>query len=114
MAMALTPIKFAVYYGTITLKDGSSATYSAADIASLYNVADLPYLAVSLTGPSPFKPGRDELEYMPLKPQADPGLYYDAKEKYNYADVEYWDDDFDAHAGGKWTIRPRQPDPDAT
>lgn len=111
--MALPKPPIAVYYGTITLKDGTVQTYTASQIATLYNVNLLPYTAVPLVGPSPFKTGQ-EIRYIHLKPQTDPSLYFDAQDRYNYNETDYFDDDFDAHEGGKWAVRPRNPDPDAT
>ncbi len=102
--MALPTLKYAVYYGTITLIDGSVVTYTANEVATLYGVEGEDYLAVPLVGTSPFAQGRNEVEYIHLKPQRDPSLYYDPREpeKYN-ADNEQWDaPDFDAQEGGKW------------
>lgn len=102
--MAQTPLKFAVYYGTITLDNGTSHTYTAADIAGLYNVADQPYLAVPLVGNEPFLSGQEYMSYVHLKPLSD-GLYYDAKERYNFYNVVQQGEDF-VTGQGKWARRP--------
>ncbi len=109
--MAITPLKFAVYYGTIRLNTGAVVYYSPEDIAAYYNVSDQPYLAVPLTGPSPFRNGPDELSYVHLKPLPD-GQYYDAKERYNYMNEIQYQEDFDARRGGKWAVRPLFEDTD--
>lgn len=105
-------MKYAVVYGTIKLNNGSTVTYSAAEIAELYNVQDEPYVPVPLDGPSPFN-GAEELEYVRLIPRPD-GVYFDAKQRYNQDGGEYWDDDFDAKEGGKWAVKPRHPVDDST
>lgn len=102
--MALTPLKFAVYFGTITLDDGSTQTYTALEIATLYNVADQPYLPVNLALPLPFQNGRDEMSYVHLKPLPD-AQYYDAKEQYNFNNEIQWGEDF-VVGEGKWARRP--------
>lgn len=102
--------KWAVYYGTITLDDGTPATYTAAQVAGFYNLGSDPYLAVPLIGPSPFSGGprspMGEITYYHLKPQPD-GRYYDAHVKYNTTGEEYPDIDFDARSPDKWTHRKR-------
>lgn len=103
--MSLPVIKIAVYYGTITLDTGDPATFTAAGIADLYNVADQDYLAVPLAGLSPFLGGKDESSYIHLKPLPD-ARYYDAKQRYNIDYDVQLDDDFNAHTGGKWAVRP--------
>lgn len=103
--MALPELKFAVYYGTIRLDDGTQQTFTAPEIAALYNVDDLPYLSVPMIGDTPFIGGVDELTYVHLKPLAN-ARYYDAKERYNFYNEEQWGDDFDARCGGKWQQRP--------
>lgn len=106
----MNSLKFAVIYGTITLDSGEVVTYSANDIATFYNVQDLPYVPVPLVGQSPFT-GKEEIEYIRLIPRGD-GVYYDAKERYNIDDEPYLDDDFDAKEGGKWAVKPRVADND--
>lgn len=100
--------KWAVYFGTILLDDGTPATYTAAQIATLYNLGSDPYLAVPLSGPSPFHGGPDspmgEITYYHLKPQSN-GEYYDAHVKYNTTGGEYLDIDFNAKSKDKWTHR---------
>jgi hypothetical protein len=102
--MSIPTLKFAVYYGTITLNDGTTHTYTADDIATLYNVDDQPYLAVSLVGNEPFMNGQEYVSYVHLKPLAN-GKYYDAKERYNFNNEIQWGDDF-ITGRGKWAIRP--------
>lgn len=104
--MALTPPKWAVYYGTIRLHDGSTATYTALQIATLYGVQAQPYLAISLAGPFPFKNGQEEMSYYHLKPLPD-GQYFNAIDRYNTNVVVQMDEDFDAHRNGKWAVRPQ-------
>lgn len=101
-----TQPKWAVYFGTIRLDDGSTVTYTAAQVASFYNLGSDPYTAVPLVGASPFKGAPDEISYYHLKPQPD-GRYYDAHVKYNTAGAEYDDIDFDARSTDKWTHRIR-------
>ncbi len=103
--MALPESKYAVYYGTIRLNDGSYETYTAEQIAEFYEIADEDYLAIPLIGPSPFHGGQDELSYVHLKPLSD-GQYYDARQRYNVDNEIQWDEDFDARRGGKWAVRP--------
>lgn len=103
--MAIPDIKFAVYYGTIRLDDGTIQTLSAPDVAALYNVSDLPYLPVPLNGPTPFQNGPDELSYAHLKPLSN-GQYYDAKQRYNFYNEIQYDDDF-VVGQGKWARRPQ-------
>lgn len=102
--MALPEMKYAVYYGTITMKNGSPQTFSAADVALLYGVENETYLSVPLAGASPFD-GADELEYIHLKPLPD-GNYYDAKDAFNVDNEIQWKQDFDARRGGKWAVPP--------
>lgn len=106
--MALPILKFAVYYGTITLIDGSVATYTANQVATFYGVQAEPYLAVPLVGISPFGKRADEVSYIHLKPQRDPSLYYDPRvpEKFNESNLNWDGPDFDAQEGGKWEQRP--------
>lgn len=104
--MALPEPKWAVYYGTITLDDGTPATYTAAEVAELYGIEDEEYLAVPLVGsPSPFFPGKSEMEYFHLKPRPD-GRYQNAIDLYNTENEIQWDEDFDARRNGKWAVRP--------
>lgn len=102
--------KWAVYYGTITLDDGTVQTYSAAQIAALYNLGSDPYTAVPLVGPSPFYGGPDspmgEVTFYHLKPLSN-GAYYDAHVRYNTTGGEYDDIDFDAKSKDRWTHRLR-------
>lgn len=104
--MALPELQYAVYYGTITLIDGSIVTYTAQEVAELYGIGDEDYLAVPLSGVSPFEQGVDEVSYVHLKPQRDPSHYYDpqAPEKYNSENEEWVEPDFDAREGGKWEV----------
>lgn len=104
--MALPIPKWAVYYGTITLLNGDSATFTAAEVAELYGVEGEDYLEVPLTGPYPFMNGQDELSYYHLKPLRD-GRYYDAPTRYNVEVETQWDEDFDARINGKWAVRPQ-------
>ena len=104
--MAIQQPKWAVYYGTIRLNDGTTPTYSAAQVAEFYGVQAEPYLAVPLVGVTPFQGGPDEMSYYHLKPKSDPRLYFDAIERYNTENEIQWDEDFDAHRGGKWAVRP--------
>lgn len=104
--MPIPDLKYAVYYGTITLIDGTPATFTAAEIAELYGVDAEPYLAIPLVGsPSPFLNGADELSYVHLKPLPD-GRYYDAPTQFNADNETQWGEDFDARRGGKWAVRP--------
>jgi len=102
--MSIPILKFAVYYGTIRLDNGTIHPYSAADIAALYNVSDQPYLAISLVGNEPFLSGQEYMSYVHLKPLPD-GLYYDAKEQYNFNNEIQQGDDF-VVGQGKWAKRP--------
>lgn len=102
--MTLPTAKWAVYYGTIKLKDGSMATYSAADIAELYGITGESYLAIALTDPEPFINGPDYMSYYHLKPLPD-GNYFDAIQRYNTNYEEQWDEDF-VTGKGKWAVRP--------
>lgn len=104
--MSLPVLKFAVYFGTITLDTGSPATFTALEIATLYNVADQPYLAVDLSKPYPFQNGRDEMSYVHLKPLPD-DQYYDAKEQYNFNNEVQYGEDF-VVGKGKWARRPNE------
>lgn len=104
--MSLPVLKFAVYYGTITLDNGAEHTYTAPEIATLYNVADQPYLAVNLAGPEPFQGGRDHMSYVHLKPLPD-AQYYDAKERYNFNNEVQMGEDF-VVGQGKWAKRPAE------
>lgn len=104
--MSAPVLKFAVYYGTITLDNGTPATFTASQIATLYNVADQPYLAVNMALPEPFKNGPEYMSYVHLKPLPD-AQYYDAKERYNFAGGTYYDEDFMQNEGGKWAVPPR-------
>lgn len=106
--MALPETKIAVYYGTITLNNGDVETYTAAQIAELYNVADRDYLEVSLTGPEPWNHDPIlELSHVHLKPLPD-GQYYDAVERYNLDHEILYDEDFNPHVGGKWAVPYRE------
>lgn len=104
--MALTPPKWAVYYGTIELNDGSFATYTALQIATLYGVQAEPYLSIPVDGPYPWINGPQELSYYHLKPLADE-QYFNAIERYNTNNEVQWDEDFDARRNGKWAVRPQ-------
>lgn len=112
--MALPILKFAVYYGTITLIDGSVVTYTANQVATFYGVQAESYLAVPLVGISPFKGAENEVSYVHLKPQRDPSLYYDPRvpEKYNEDNEEWFGPDFNAREGGKWEQTPVRLDED--
>lgn len=103
-----TQPKWAVYYGTITMDDGTQQTFTAAQVAALYNLGSDPYLSVPLVGPKPFYGGYDspmgEITYYHLKPQPD-GVYYDAHVQYNTTGEEYLDIDFDAKSKDKWAHR---------
>lgn len=105
-----TQPKWAVYFGTIKLDDGSTVTYTAAQVASFYNLGADPYLAVPLVGAKPFAGGinspTSEVSYYHLKPRRD-GKYYDAHVQYNTTGAEYSDIDFDAHSTDRWTHRIR-------
>lgn len=107
--------KWAVYYGTIILDDGTPATYTAAQVAAFYNLGSDPYTAVPLVGASPFSGGIDspnsEVSYYHLKPQPD-GKYYDAHIQYNTSGAEYLDVDFDTKRKDKWVHRKRFYDDD--
>lgn len=102
--MSIPTLKFAVYYGTITLDNGTIQTYTANQIAGYYNVADQPYLPVSLVGNEPFMGGQDYMTYVHLKPLPN-GQYYDAKEQYNFNNEIQQGDDF-VVGQGKWAKRP--------
>lgn len=104
--MAIPQPKWAVYYGTIKLIDGSVVTYTAAEVAEFYGVQDEDYIEVPLVGLSPFNGGEDEMSYYHLKPKNDSRLYFDAPTRYNTDMEEYWDEDFDSRRGGKWAVRP--------
>lgn len=104
--MTLPLPKWAVYYGTIKLKNGSTETYTAVDIATLYGVEDEDYLSIALTAPEPFTNAADYLTYYHLKPLPDEN-YFNAIERYNTENEIQWDDDFDAHQGGRWAVRPQ-------
>lgn len=108
--MAIPTLKFAVYYGTITLDNGDVATYTANQVATFYGVQALPYTAVPLTGVNPIQ--AHEFEYIQLKPLSD-GNYYDAQSRYNVTMQPYLDSDFDAKQGGKWVVRPHTEDTDS-
>ena len=71
-----TPIKYAVYPGSVTLRDGTVATYTALELATLYGVQDEPYLTVS--SPIMTPGGLAFFEYIHLKPRAD-GIYENIK-----------------------------------
>lgn len=103
--MTLPLPKFAVYYGTIRLDDGTTQTFTAAEVAALYGITGHPYESVPLSGLNPFGPGVDELTYIHLKPLAN-GIYYDAQETYNTNNEIQLGEDFDAHRGGKWAVPP--------
>lgn len=98
--------KIAVYYGTITLNDGTPATYTAAQVAGFYGVSARDYLAVSLTGPEPFANGQEYMNYIHLKPLAD-SAYYDAVEQYNLDNAIQYGEDF-MIGQGKWAKRPNE------
>lgn len=104
--MALPDPLWAVYYGTITLSDGTPATYTAEEVAELYGVADEDYLAIDLADPLPFNPGKDYVRYYHLKPLPDE-QYFNAIERYNTENETYYDEDFDARRNGKWAERPQ-------
>lgn len=104
--MSLPIPLIAVYYGTIRLKDGSSATYTAEQVATFYNVQDDDYLPIALNSVYPFKNGQEEMSYIHLKPLPD-GNYYDAKERHNTDFETYYDEDFDSRRNGKWAVRPQ-------
>lgn len=103
--MSLPAAKYAVYYGTITLNDGTLQTFTADEVATLYGVDQEDYLSVPLIGDTPFSGGVDELSYIHLKPLKD-ARYYDAKERYNVDNEIQYDEDFDSRRGGKWAVRP--------
>jgi len=102
------PPKWAVYYGTITLDDGSVETYTADEVAALYNLGSDPYTAVPLVGANPFHGGindpMSEVSFFHLKPLANQA-YYDAHVRYNTTGAEYEDIDFDARTTDKWVHR---------
>lgn len=104
--MAIPAPKWAVYYGTIRLIDGTMQAYTAAQVATLYGVQSEPYLAVPLAGVSPFANSKEELEYYHLKPMADSRQYFNAIQRYNTNNEIQWDEDFDARRNGKWAVRP--------
>lgn len=97
--------KWAVYYGTIRLNDGTIETYTAAEVAALYGIEDEDYIEVSLVGPEPFTSGNDYMTYYHLKPLPD-GQYFNAIERYNTENEIQWDEDFDSRRNGKWAVRP--------
>jgi hypothetical protein len=104
--MSQSPLKFAVYYGTIRLANGTLQTYTANQIAGYYNVADQPYLPVALVGPEPFLSGGEYMSYVHLKPLPD-AKYYDAKERYNFNNEIQLGEDF-VTGQGKWARPPDQ------
>lgn len=71
MTMPAT-IKYAVYPGTVTLYNGSTATFDAEELATLYGVQDEDYLTVNNSTQIPA--GESYFEYIHLKPRAD-GVY---------------------------------------
>lgn len=104
--MALPEPKWAVYYGTITLKNGDEATYTAEEVAELYGIEEETYLEIELGDPWPIEPRKSEVEYYHLKPLPD-GQYFNAIERYNTENETYYDEDFDPRKGGKWAERPQ-------
>lgn len=104
--MSLPTIKFAVYYGTITLHTGAEVTYTAEEVAELYGVEAEDYLEVPLAGPEPFLNGQDYMQYVHLKPLPDQ-QYYNAIARHNTEFEDYFDEDFDARRNGKWAERPQ-------
>lgn len=104
--MALSEPLWAVYYGTIRLSDGSPATYTANQIATLYGVQAEDYLAIDLAQPFPWINGAQELSYYHLKPLADE-QYFNAIERYNTENEIQWNEDFDGRRNGKWAVRPQ-------
>lgn len=101
--------KWAVYYGTVRMDDGTTQTFTAAEVANSYNLGTDPYTAVLINGPSPFHGGIDdpmsEVSFYILKPRTDTLPYPDAHVLYNTTGAEYDDIDFDAHSKDRWTHR---------
>lgn len=104
MTYPITP-KWAVYFGTIRLKDGTLQTFTADDVATLYGVDGEDYLPVDMSDPEPFSNGRDYMSYYHLKPLANDHDYFNAIDRYNTTGAIQWDEDFDARQGGKWAVR---------
>jgi len=103
--MTLPLPKWAVYYGTIRLIDGSLRTFTPLEVAELYGVEGESYLSVPLIGPSPFANSVEELSYYHLKPMADDRQYFNAIDRYNTNNEIQWDEDFDGKK--KYAIRPQ-------
>lgn len=103
-------LKYAAYPGTVKLPDGGEEYVSASDLAEYYGLdPGDDYVVVEDGLPSPFVGTIDEASYVQLIPRAD-GKYPDIKSLYNESGEEYWDDDFDARSGDKWTRKQRYPD----
>lgn len=86
-------ILYAVYPGSVTLYDGTTATLTGPELAELFGVQDEDYLTV--TGPENEPQGEDAMRYIHLTPRAD-GIYPNMKVATHDDDEEItWDRDFD-------------------
>ena len=70
-------IKYAVYPGSVTLYNGTTATFTDVELATAYGVEDETYLTVNTHADIP--QGEEYFDYIHLKPRAD-GLYLNIKE----------------------------------
>lgn len=74
--MTLPAIQYAVYPGSVTLRTGEVATFTALELATAYGVQDEPYLTVADNTQIPS--AATFFNYIHLKPRAD-GLYENIK-----------------------------------
>lgn len=93
--MAAPTIKYAVYPGTTTLYNGTEVTYTASELAALYQVDDEDYLEVAdAASEASLVANGTYHEYIHLKVRRD-GLYYDAKDAEHTQDDGLDGEDFD-------------------
>jgi hypothetical protein len=74
--MTLPAIQYAVYPGSVTLRDGQVATFTAEELATAYGVDGEDYLVVADNTEIP--PAPEFFNYIHLKPRAD-GVYQNIK-----------------------------------
>ena len=93
MASIQEPLLYAVYPGSVTLYNGTVATFTALELATAYGVQDEPYLTVNngLQVPQ----GEAYFNYIHLKPRKD-GIYRNIKVTAQDDDSDVtWGPDFD-------------------
>ena len=90
-------IKYAIYPGSVRLYDGSTVSFTASELAALYQVGDEPYLTVATPlAKAELANTPSYFEYIHLKPRAD-NNYFDQKDSEHDQKDDLIGEDYDGN-----------------